>query len=175
MKTKAKKGFTIIELLVVIAIIGLLAVIAYLILNQSRVKARDAKRLSDIRQIQSGLELFYADHESYPQSGADGEMFGASSYFAMPTPPPQNDGDCSNGGIDGQATDVYPYASYFTPADRDGNLPIHTKGVVGSQGTRCTEDDEIPCEAYVITTCLGSPSGGLRAGVVRATDGGMSN
>ncbi len=53
----SKKGFTLIELLVVISIIGMLSSVVLASLNSSRVKGRDAKRISDIRQIRNALEL----------------------------------------------------------------------------------------------------------------------
>jgi type II secretion system protein G len=61
-----KKGFTILELLVVVAIIGLLAGVVMYAVNDARKKARDAKRLSDIKQIQNALELYYDDYGYYP-------------------------------------------------------------------------------------------------------------
>ncbi len=61
-----KKGFTLIELLVVIAIIGLLSTLAVVALGSARVKARDSKRLSDLKQLQTALELYYTDQNSYP-------------------------------------------------------------------------------------------------------------
>ena len=61
-----QKGFTLIELLVVIAIIGLLASIVMVSLNSARGKARDAKRLADLRQIKNALELYMQDNNSYP-------------------------------------------------------------------------------------------------------------
>lgn len=63
---KTKSAFTLIELLVVIAIIGLLATLSVVALNNARAKARDAKRVSDIKQIQTALELYYNDVMSYP-------------------------------------------------------------------------------------------------------------
>ncbi|OIO17310.1 hypothetical protein COV56_02290 [Candidatus Kuenenbacteria bacterium CG11_big_fil_rev_8_21_14_0_20_37_9] len=63
---KNKKGFTLIELLVVIAIIGLLATLSVVALNNARQKSRDAKRVSDIKQIQTALELYYVDANAYP-------------------------------------------------------------------------------------------------------------
>lgn len=63
-------GFTLIELLVVIAIIGLLASIIFASLASARVKARDARRVSDLQQIQRALELYYADNGTYPAGGA---------------------------------------------------------------------------------------------------------
>ncbi len=61
-----QSGFTLIELLVVIAIIGLLASVVLLSLNSARAKSRDAKRLSDVRQIASAMELYFNDNNTYP-------------------------------------------------------------------------------------------------------------
>ncbi len=67
-----KKGFTLLELLVVIAIIGVLAAIVMASLNSARVKSRDAKRVSDIRQIKVALDLYFNDFGYYPDcSGND--------------------------------------------------------------------------------------------------------
>lgn len=60
------RGFTLIELLVVIGIIGLLASIVLVALNDSRKKARDTRRIADIKQIQKGLELYISNHGSLP-------------------------------------------------------------------------------------------------------------
>ncbi|MBU2220023.1 prepilin-type N-terminal cleavage/methylation domain-containing protein, partial [Patescibacteria group bacterium] len=60
------KGFTLIELLVVIAIIGILATIVMVSLNTARAKARDARRISDVRQIQLALQMHYDSVGSYP-------------------------------------------------------------------------------------------------------------
>lgn len=63
-----KKGFTLIELLVVIAIIGLLSTLAVVALGSARQKARDSKRLSDVKQMQTALELYFTDYNTYPTS-----------------------------------------------------------------------------------------------------------
>jgi type II secretion system protein G len=65
MKT-SQKGFTLIELLVVVAIIGMLASIVLASLNTARQKGRDARRIADIKEIQTALELYYSDHNAYP-------------------------------------------------------------------------------------------------------------
>ncbi len=65
-RNKKQSGFTLIELLVVIAIIGLLASVVLLSLNSARAKSRDAKRVSDVRQIASAMELYFNDNNAYP-------------------------------------------------------------------------------------------------------------
>jgi prepilin-type N-terminal cleavage/methylation domain-containing protein len=55
----AKTGFTLIELLVVIAIIGVLASIVLASLNNARRKSRDARRITDVKQLQLALELYF--------------------------------------------------------------------------------------------------------------------
>ena len=64
---RKEKGFTLIELLVVIAIIGVLASIALSSLNTARAKARDIKRLAEVKNLQKALEIYYLDNNRYPQ------------------------------------------------------------------------------------------------------------
>ncbi len=68
-RRRTNQGFTLIELLVVVAIIGLLSSVVLVSLNSARKKARNAKRVADMRQIQSALELYYSDNNSYPNNG----------------------------------------------------------------------------------------------------------
>lgn len=63
-----KKGFTLVELLIVVAIIGVLATLLMVNFVGVRQRARDAQRKSDLRQIQSALEIYRSDNNSYPVS-----------------------------------------------------------------------------------------------------------
>ena len=95
-----KKGFTLIELLVVVAIIGLLATLSTVALNTARAKARDAKRVGDVKQMQTALELYYGDQGGYPPTASvvvdTALATGGVTYMAkVPKPPvPSNDGSC---------------------------------------------------------------------------------
>lgn len=75
MKSPAK-GFTLIELLVVIAIIGVLSSVVLASLNTARAKARDASRLSALRQLQVALELYYDKYGYYPASDSTSNTWG---------------------------------------------------------------------------------------------------
>ncbi len=71
-KLKTQRGFTLIEILIVVAIIGILASIILVGLGSFRARGRDARRISDLRQTQNGLELYYTKYQKYPAvSGGD--------------------------------------------------------------------------------------------------------
>lgn len=65
---RTTRGFTLIELLTVIAIIGVLATIVMVSLSLARQKTRDARRVSDIKNIQLALEEFYNANLYYPRN-----------------------------------------------------------------------------------------------------------
>jgi len=74
-----QKGFTLIELLVVIAIIGILSSVVLASLNSARLKARDADRLSSVKQIQNALELYQDSNAGYP---SDLSILVSATYIA---------------------------------------------------------------------------------------------
>lgn len=94
-----KPAFTLIELLVVIAIIGVLATLAVVSLQSARAQARDAKRIADIKQVQTALELYFNDQGYYPASTSvtSSIFYEDSVYMArFPKAPTPADGDCDS-------------------------------------------------------------------------------
>lgn len=68
---KNTQAFTIIELMVTVAIIAILSSIILANLTGAQLKARDAKRVSDIVQLQLALELYFDRCNQYPSLGAE--------------------------------------------------------------------------------------------------------
>ena len=71
-KIHNNRGFTLIELLVVIAIIGLLSTSLLVLVNNARIKAREARRKQDISEVQKALELYFLENQNYPHNGTVG-------------------------------------------------------------------------------------------------------
>lgn len=133
-----KKGFTLIELLVVIAIIGLLSTLAVVALGSAREKARDSKRLSDIKQVQTALELYYTDQGSYPTESVTLGATGAVCLDAT--------------GFADTCTDAY---MGLVPADPGSNAYTYV-----SDGTTYTINAALEGEVNGLTgTIKANPSG----------------
>ncbi len=68
MEKKQHQGFTLIEILIVVAIIAILASVVLVGLGPTQQQGRDARRLSDLREVQTALELYYNQNGSYPSA-----------------------------------------------------------------------------------------------------------
>jgi general secretion pathway protein G len=66
MKKKNSKGFTLIELMMIVAILGMMSSLIVASINDARKKGRDAKRISDMGQIQKALEIYLDKTGDYP-------------------------------------------------------------------------------------------------------------
>jgi len=76
-KGKNRNGFTLIELLIVVAIIAILSSAVLIGLRPAQIAGRDARRLSDLRQVQTGLELYFNKCGYYPGKDEAGPTCGA--------------------------------------------------------------------------------------------------
>lgn len=142
-----KKGFTLIELLVVIAIIGLLSTLAVVALGSARVKARDSKRLSDLKQLQTALELYYTDQGSYP-SGSGVTLGVAGGNYAC----------LDAGGWDSKAACTSPYMGQV-PTDPGSNTYIYTTA----------------SSSYTVAATLEGAMGGLALGAITLSPSGITH
>ena len=117
------KGFTLIELLVVISVIALLASIAIVALNSARSESRDAKRIADIRQIASALELYFDQFDQYPFNGLLFEVEGYNEIdfdsIYSTSPPLSLKWDSSCGGDPNSPND-----EFLTPLQEEGIMLI---------------------------------------------------
>ncbi|NCN25870.1 hypothetical protein COT94_01785 [Candidatus Falkowbacteria bacterium CG10_big_fil_rev_8_21_14_0_10_37_14] len=130
----ANSGFTLIELLVVIVIIGVLATLATVALSSAREKARDARRVSDIKQIMTALELYYSDASSYPNTITINSPIAYSGVTYMAkvpgNPSPQSDCTATNPGPIGTALS-YLYQTYTQTNPTSYTLTYCLKGATG--------------------------------------------
>ena len=144
---RLSRGFTLIELLVVIAIIGILSSVVLASLNSARMKGRDARRISDVKQLQLALELYYDANQSYPVgTGAASTTLTAltTGNFISSIP-----ADPTNSG-----TYVYSYASAnaVTPATACASAPCASyivKAVM--EGASATPAGDIDGTAAALT------------------------
>ncbi len=79
MNFRKSKGFTLIELLVVVSIISLLSSIVLASLRDARAKARDARRVEDLRQISNALQLYLSDNGNVAPTAGVGTAAGFHS------------------------------------------------------------------------------------------------
>lgn len=152
-----QKGFTLIELLVVVAIIGLLSSVVLISLNTARSKARDAKRLADIRQVSAALEIYFND---------TGHYFVPTANATTPTAVHTQLG----GAAAASPTPATAFSSYMqtlpqapTPADgsctTSNNPYLYSTDATGS--------------TYTIAFCLGGVTGGYSGGTHSVTPNGV--
>lgn len=64
-KREMKSGFTLFELLVSISIIGILTALASVAFSGAQKKARDARRMQDMKAVQTAAEQYYSQSANY--------------------------------------------------------------------------------------------------------------
>ncbi|PIZ94858.1 MAG: hypothetical protein COX81_02380 [Candidatus Magasanikbacteria bacterium CG_4_10_14_0_2_um_filter_37_12] len=130
-----RRGFTLIELLVVVAIIGLLSTLAVVALGSAREKARDSKRLSDVKQVQTALELYYTDNNLYP-APASAITLGSTNYACLNSGSGFTTAGCSDAYMGQVPADPLSAQSYtYTSADGSTyEITLTLEGAMGGFG-----------------------------------------
>lgn len=157
-----KKGFTLIELLVVIGIIGVLATISVASLNSARQKARDTRRITDVKQMSTLLEAEDASTPGQP-------LTGCASDHTLTT------------ACNGLAA-FLELAKIKDPAPKDATTPCPAGAAGGATGVGCnysisqaagTATKAAATNDYEICFNLESGGAGLKAGLNKVTVGGV--
>lgn len=164
---KSSRAFTLIELLVSIAIVALLTGIVMTSLAPSKGKARDAKRISDIGNIQLTLALYFDRCKEYPttltldssaqtpKNGCPPGIWLGSFISTIPTPPaPSTVYDYSYKSSGGAVSDYVLHITLenYNEVIKDGLSGAYNSGWTvgsGSAITSCTNTS--PGKDY----CLG--------------------
>lgn len=177
------KGFTLIELLVVVAVIGVLASIVLSSLSDVRVRARDAKRLADIRTIQSALEIYNLDNGKYPTvptgvsgawSGSNTSNWDALEILLGTTLPvdPLNTSIGNEAQVQAEGNYVYTYFALDTPDWCNAQCYFIAFQLEGRNGNGSNDGIEMPYNGGTLFT-----SGGItfvvgmdRNGILKTAD-----
>ena len=128
-----RRGFTLVELIVVISILAVLAGVVVPKVQTHIKKARDARRLADVRAIQEAITNYYSDKGVYPAANKnssfggwdvshDGNFINALVDYGYLTELPQ---DPINDDTYHYRYYVYPAASYGCK----GTTPFYVLGV----------------------------------------------
>ena len=129
-KNHNMKGFTLIEIIVVVVIIGLLAaVIAPNIFGQVE-KARHNRALSDLRALESSLNLYRLDNFNYPTTEQ-----GIQALVSKPSGSPEAKNWKKGGYIPRMPLDPWGYEyQYANPGTSGNNFDLFTFGADGKVG-----------------------------------------
>ncbi len=80
-------GYSAAELLVVLAIIGIITAVGFGSITVARTKARDNRRVADMKEIQLGLALYYDVYRAYPSDFAILDDIGQKFLPTIPVDP----------------------------------------------------------------------------------------
>src|SRR5713226_1186191 len=118
-----RKGFTLIELLIVVVIIGILAAIAIPKFANTKEKAYIASMKSDLRNLVTAEEAYFADSVKYSATiGAGGVIFTQSTGNTAPTINTTADGWTANiKNVNTTKTcSIYIGSTSLAPANKEG-------------------------------------------------------
>ena len=129
MNIRKQSGFTLIEIMVVIVILGILASVVVPRIMDNPDKARVVKAKSDIRQLESSMNLYRLDNFQYP-STEQGLRALVEKPSGSPEPRNYNDG----GYIERLPKDPWGNDYEYLNPGRHGDIDIYSLGADGQPG-----------------------------------------
>lgn len=152
---KTTRGFTLVELVVVIAIIGFLASVVLASIAGAQRDARDKRRVADLKQLTTALELYHVDHQTFPREseGANGNISTNETFQEM-LAPYMNAVPLDPAGI---GSETFSY--YYDGAHQCGT---RTYAVIFARQMDLAENANY--DAFLNTTCSGVLDGEGRGG-----------
>ncbi len=118
-----RKGFTLIELLIVVVIIGILAAIAIPKFSNTKEKAYMAAMKSDLRNLVTAEEAYFADNTTYSTVQADinyNSSAGVTVVIAVTAGPPVGFSATSAHSGTTETCAIYIQTAAVSPATNEG-------------------------------------------------------
>jgi prepilin-type N-terminal cleavage/methylation domain-containing protein len=132
---KRNQGFTIVELLIVIVVIGILALLVITTYSGIQQKARNSKRQTDVKSLQTQIEAYFSENGHYP-SLAD---MNSSTWLST------NMKSLDKGALTDPSN---PNSSTLVAAPA---AKSYAYAVKQSDGTTDCESDDTQCAQYTLT------------------------
>ncbi|MEY4745034.1 MAG: hypothetical protein RL272_979 [Candidatus Parcubacteria bacterium] len=143
------------------AIIGTLSAIGVVSYSSARSSARDVKRVSDMKQLQTAIELFFENNNHYPgdgRPGNEGAILGMEKTKAL-----------SDAGF-GPLLGGTPYM-VAVPRNPEPFGSPYVYRALNADGSDCNDD---ACASYAILFSLEKPQGNYLAGAHAMTPAGIA-
>ena len=124
-------GIIVLVLSIIMMVLLIFSSLAIVALGGAREKARDAKRVSDVKQMQVGLELYYADAGNYPMSLQPGGQLanGRTVYMSSLPTNPQPSGDSCPSNFEYSYQPVNSGKDYVLTFCLDGSVGTLSEGI----------------------------------------------
>ena len=114
------RGFISIQLSIFIFIAAALVAASLIAFGQAQALAHNQERISDIKQIQTALKIYFTDNGFYPPGNGLGGPSGMNNYLNFWPTPPQGIGSCS------KTQNIYSYAEKSSGTDYELSFCLGT-------------------------------------------------
>lgn len=162
---KRDQGFTIVELLIVIVVIGILALLVITTYAGIQSKARNSKRQTDLKSLQTQIEAFFSQNGYYPSNGdLNGSAWRAANMKSLD----------QNALVDPSSTSATCSSSVQTTCLADnttGQAKQYSYDPEDSSGSSANcESTDTNCSQYTLTATYEGTVGGNSTDVLKNLD-----